>query len=320
MTNRIGTTDFVRMLRSKFHDYRRQHFDGKDNLFQPRPEGDAVVFLKEHAAANLLIPPFANTEQQNRIVGMIATAQRHRHFGSMQSSQAIAQSVFGTISAFNSLPMLANVIAQDGRQAFGPVLDNTALYMEQAINTLGEPRPTSIDVWLEGSYRVAVECKLAEAEFGTCSRPRLKAGKAEHCDGNYAQQNKRMERCALTAINVTYWNYLGNAFGWASDTDHRPCPLDFTYQLARNVLAACVKDSNLDFSNGHALILYDQRNPTMAAGGKGHSQWRAAHEAIKAPSALRRLSWQAFVAQWPNDRALNWLKQELDAKYGIRPS
>jgi hypothetical protein len=320
MTDRVATADFVRMLRGKFHDYRRLHFDGNDNMFEPRPEEDAVVFLKEHAAANLLVPPFASKEQFARIVGMIPTAQRHRHFGSMQSSQAIAQSVFGTISAFNCLPLLANIVAEDGRQAFGPTLDKAVLYMERAINTLREPRPTSIDVWLEGSYRVAVECKLAEVEFGTCSRTRLKAGKAEHCDGNYTQQNGRIERCALTAINVTYWKYLGNAFGWASDIDHRPCPLASTYQLARNVLAACVKDGNLDFGNGHALVLYDQRNPTMASGGKGDEQWRAAYEAVKAPGALRRLSWQVFVAQWPNDRALNWLKQKLDAKYGIRPS
>jgi hypothetical protein len=173
---------------------------------------------------------------------------------------------------------------------------------------------------LEGPYRVAIECKLAEVEFGTCSRTRLKADKPEYCNGDYTQQNGRTERCALTAINVTYWNYLGNAFGWASDIDHRPCPFKSTYQLVRNVLAACVKDGDLDFDTGHALILYDQRNPTMASGGGGDSQWRAASKAIKAPGALRRLSWQAFVAQWPNDRALNWLKEELDAKYGIRPS
>jgi hypothetical protein len=86
--------------------------------------------------------------QRDRIVGIIPTAQRHRHFGSMQSSQAIAQSVFGTISAFGCLPLLADVAAEDGMPAFGPILDNTTLIMEHSIKTLGEPRPTSIDVWL----------------------------------------------------------------------------------------------------------------------------------------------------------------------------
>jgi Restriction Endonuclease associating with ARP len=269
MTDRAGATDFVRMLRANFREYRRQHFDEKDNMF--RSEGDAVVFLKEHGAANLLVPPFATKEQHDRIVAMIPTNQRHRHFGSMQSSQAIAQSVFGTIESFNCLPLLANVIEEDGRQAFSPASEKTTLHMEREIDFFGEPRPTSIDVWLEGPYRVAIECKLAEVEFGTCSRTRLKSDKAEHCDGDYAQQNSRTDRCALTAINVTYWNYLGDTFGWASDIDHRPCPLKSTYQLARNVLAACVKDGALDFDNSHALILYDQRNPTMALGGKGIS-------------------------------------------------
>jgi hypothetical protein len=35
------------------------------------------------------------------------------------------------------------------------------------VATLGEPRPTSIDVLLtKGTHRVAVECKFTEAEFG----------------------------------------------------------------------------------------------------------------------------------------------------------
>src|SRR5450756_285190 len=115
-TSTPGMADFVHTLRAKFRDYRRQHFEGRENMF--RTGGDAVVFLKEHAAANLLIPPFASNEQRDQIVGMIPTTQRHRHFGSMQSSQAIAQSVFGTIASFNCLPLLANVTADDGRQAF----------------------------------------------------------------------------------------------------------------------------------------------------------------------------------------------------------
>jgi hypothetical protein len=135
ITNRAGTADFIRMLRAKFRDYRRQHFDGKDNMF--RSGGDAVVFLKEHAAANLLVPPFASKEQRDRIVDMIPTNQRHRHFGSMQSSQAIAQSVFGTIASFNCLPSLTNVIAEDGRQAFSSALEKTTLYLERKVNFLG---------------------------------------------------------------------------------------------------------------------------------------------------------------------------------------
>jgi hypothetical protein len=37
--------NFVRLLRGKFHEYRREHFAGKDHIFQPRSDEDAVVFL-----------------------------------------------------------------------------------------------------------------------------------------------------------------------------------------------------------------------------------------------------------------------------------
>jgi hypothetical protein len=40
---------------------------------------------------------------------------------------------------------------------------------------------------------------------------------------------------------------------------------------------------------------------------------------LKVPDVLRRLSWQAFIAQWPKDEVLDWVKEELGAKYGLRP-
>ena len=130
-----------------------------------------VVFDRGHVAENLLIPPTASAQDRRRIIDLIPQAQRHRHFGSMQSSQALAQSVFGTITILNRLPLMSAIVAEDGRAAFGPNLDESKLEPEKAIQTLGEPRRTSIDMWFEGPYRVAVECKLSEVDFGTCSRP-----------------------------------------------------------------------------------------------------------------------------------------------------
>ena len=44
------------------------------------------------------------------------------------------------------------------------------------------------------------------------------------------------------------------------------CPLQGTYQLARNVLAACVQpDGTVDANSGHALVIYDDRNPAAHA-------------------------------------------------------
>jgi hypothetical protein len=240
----------------------------------------------------------------------------------MRSSQALAQSVFGAIGVLNRLPLMSGISAECGRAAFGPKLDESQVILEKEIQTLGEPRRTSVDVWLDGPYRAAIECKLSEVNFGTCSRPRLRPSNplfAKYCDGNYTRQGGRTERRPLTTIGVRYWEYTPELFGWPSDTDHRKCPLASTYQLVRNVLAACVDETGaLDTKRGHALIIYDARNPTMLPDGKGDCQWHSVLSALTKPNLLRRLSWQNFISQWPSDPVLDWLKEELDAKYGLR--
>ena len=71
------------------------------------------------------------------------------------------------------------------------------------VSWLGEPRPTSIDVCFESpQYRIAVECKLSEIVFGTCSRLRLPRDNPSYCDGSYTIQHGRRARCALTEIGV----------------------------------------------------------------------------------------------------------------------
>lgn len=323
MAESPATSAYLARLRAGFWAYRQSRFQGQDHLFEPRPEGDAVVFHQDHRSANLLVPPFATQKQRDQIIGLIRPGQRQRHFGSMQSSQALAQSVFGAIQVLGHDAVLANMVAEDGRPAFGPSPDAARMRLEEPVRWLGEPRPTSVDVWLGGPDRVAIECKLAESDFGTCSRPRLtpkdKSYEAQHCDGTYTPQRDRRTRCALTEIKVRYWDHMGELFGWASDIDHRPCPLASTYQLARNAMAACVDDDgNLAVDRGHALIVYDQRNPTMASWGTSHGQWQKATSASRVPGVLRRISWQAFMAQLPKDAWLDWLREELDAKYGLR--
>jgi hypothetical protein len=200
---------------------------------------------------------------------------------------------------------------------------HTRLELEKDIHTLGErpPRTTSVDVWLQGGYCVAIECKLAELEFGTCSRPRRKLGNEGYCDGSYTIQNNRKNRCSLTESGIEYWKYTNELIAWSSEIDHPLCPLNKTYQLVRNILAACVDDNReLRTDRGHALVIYDQRNPAMAVDGRGENAWRKVYDSVRDRRILRRLSWQCFIAQWPNDPKLNWLKEELGAKYGLLPA
>jgi hypothetical protein len=318
-------SSYLAELRTTFATYRDASFPDKGDWFEPRAHGGAVVFKKEHRDCNLLIPPCAVAEHQ-RIVGTIPKSKRHKHFGSMQSSQALAQSVFGVIDTLGRLPRLEMVTAEDGRPAFGPSLKQSRLEFEKEMTTLGEGTrgATSVDVWFEGRYRVAVECKLAEAEFGTCSRTRLKKTDerftTQFCDGSYTKQLGRRQRCTLSELNISYWKHAGRAFGWSADLDHRCCPLKDTYQIARNVLAACVtSDHQFDEKIGHALIIYDLRNPTISNDGRGEHQWRRAYGAIQSSGTLRRLSWQSMIGQWPRDEILDWLRARLNDKYGLQP-
>jgi hypothetical protein len=159
-------------------------------------------------------------------------------------------------------------------------------------------------------------------KFGTCSRLRLTpqdaAYSANHCDGSYTHQRGRLSRCSLTEVGVQYWRHLDEIFGWNADVDHHPCPLAFTYQLARNVLAASV-DSCGSFqpTAGHTLIIYDDRNPAMLKGGEGDRQLTDTQDGLRFAGILRRVSWRNFMAQWPSHPVLDWLQAEANAKYGF---
>jgi hypothetical protein len=295
-----------------------------DQLDGGRRHGRPPVLKSEFAEKNVLVPP--NGTHANEIRAAIEPSQRHRHFASLRSSQALAQSVFGTIGAFGCLDLLTEVTAEDGRPAFFKNSRDWTLSLEHEVDTLGEPRPTSIDVLLSGpNHRIVVECKFMESDFGTCSRPRLKPGEAsyakQHCDGSYRVQAGRTKRCALSEIGVRYWDYLPQLFNWPSDRDHEPCPFGDVYQLARNALAAVVTpNGTIDPAQGHALILYDARNPAFQAGGEADRQWEAALAACLIPGLMRRMSWQRlliFIAGAPD---LAWLVDDLREKYALSPN
>ena len=285
-----------------------------------RRQGRPPVLQPEFAAMNVMVPP--DGTHAAAIRGAVAPEQRHRWFHSMRSSQALAQSVFGAAAAFDRLDVLEGIAAECGRPAFFTDSSNWGLELEHAVNTLGERVPTSIDVLLRGpAQRVAVECKLMEREFGKCSRPDLDTDHPSYCDENYRVQAGRSERCALTEIGILYWQYLPRLFDWPADRDHEPCPFGAVYQLARNALAACfTADGGFDPKRGHALIVYDARNPAFQSGGEAERQWRDALAACRAPGLLRRISWQRLAAAFAPAPDLAWLAAGLRAKYGIEHS
>lgn len=288
-----------------------------------RQQGRPPVLKPEFAAMNVVVPPGGSHADEIRAA--IAPDQRHRHFASLRSSQALAQSVFGGIAAFGRLDLLRDITAECGRPAFFTDHTGWTLGFEHEVEVLGEPRPTSIDVLLSGpDRRVAVECKFTETAFGTCSRPSLGPRDAgyptQRCDGNYHAQAGRNERCALTTIGVRYWDHLPSLFAWPADRDHEPCPFGAVYQLARNAIAAVVTpEGHVDLDWGHSLTLYDARNPAFQAGGEADRQWETAVAACLVPGLLRRVSWQRMLAFIVTAPDLAWLAEALQGKYAIAP-
>ena len=318
--------DYLSAVVHRFWDYAEREFGDRPELFDrsERSPNRSPVFVGGAAEHNLLYPPSAEPNVRQAIVASVPTSERHRHFASMRSSQALAQSVFGSLAALGKAGALAGLTADDGLPT---VRSGVTVRMEYLVEHLGEPRSTSVDVWLDdGEQRVAVECKFTEREFGRCSRPTLRPGRnanyeRDHCDGTYTRQRGRRARCSLTERGVRYWQYLPGLFDWSADRNMTPCPLDGTYQLARNVLATCVRpDGMVDADGGHALVIYDDRNPCFLPGGEAARQWQAATAALVKRPLLRRCSWQRLVARLADDSDLAWLVNDLAAKYGIEPS
>ena len=316
--------DYLSAVVHRLWDYAEREFGDRPELFDrsERSTRRPPKFVAGASEHNLLLPPSEPVRQT--IVTSLPACERHPQFGSMRSSQALAQSVFGSLAALGKADALARLTDDDGLPT---VRSRMRVQLEHVVHHLGEPSPTSVDVWLDnGEQRVAVECKFTESEFGQCSRPGLQPDRdrnyeRDHCDGSYTRQRGRRARCSLTETGVRYWQYLPTLFDWPADRDLKPCPLDGTYQLVRNILAACVlPDGTVDIEGGQVLVIYDDRNPAFLPGGKARRQWEAATGALGVRPLLRRCSWQRLVSYLEDDRELAWLVNGLAAKYGIVPS
>ncbi len=324
----MNYNEYVAALIDNLWAYAEQEFGDRLELLERshRDERRPPKFKKLAADHNLLCPPNASESIQQAIRGAVPAKKRHQHFASMRSSQALAQSVFGGLMALNKVGVLRGLETDEGLPAlFDGVADSTVT-LEYAIDYLGEPRPTEVDVWFEGAKRVAVECKFTEREFGRCSRPELNQSRhrnyeRDHCVGNYTHQRGRTSRCSLTEIGVRYWEYMPSLFGWSAEVDARPCPLRDRYQLARNILAACVRpNGGIDLNAGHALVIYDARNPEFRPGGKADHQWVETKQSLRKSDLLRRCSWQQLIGHLSRDSELDWLVQQLGAKFCLEPS
>ena len=221
--------DYLSAVVDRFWAYAEREFGDRPELFErsERSPKRSPVFGVGAAEHNLLYPPRAEPKLRHAIVTSLPTSERHRHFASMRGSQALAQSVFGSLAVLGKAGVLAGLSSDDGLPT---VRSGVTVQMEYRVEHLGEPTSTSVDVWLDdGEQRVAVECKFTEREFGRCSRPTLRSGRnanyeRDHCDGSYTRQRGRRTHCSLSEIGVRYWQYLPELFDWSGGPEHDTMP------------------------------------------------------------------------------------------------
>jgi hypothetical protein len=317
--------DYKIELIQRYWEYQRGQFPDCHHYFE-RPfaqDGRPPVFLAHQAWRNVIWDPDATENTKEKLSKLISEGNHHKWFRSMNSSQALALSILGNLSVYDSLDCLSDLKDDEGENLFGEKqIFSEPFLMEHKIYYLGEPHQTSLDGYISGKYRIAIECKFTELEVGTCSRPRLKPVdsnyETQYCDGTYSIQKQRKHRCALTETGVLYWKYLPAFFKWGDDFDLNPCPLRKNYQLVRNILAAGVKeDGSVSIENGHVILIYDERNPAFMSQGVGFTAYAETRVSLKQPGMLRKCSWQRITRHIRQKNIFPWLSDQLMMKYGL---
>ncbi|MGO8670730.1 MAG: PGN_0703 family putative restriction endonuclease [Capsulimonadaceae bacterium] len=296
---------------TRLWQYRSSRFAGNADYFdRPGRTGSRPpVFVKEHRSDNVLVD--RADPRHAHVLNSVPREARHVWYGSMKSSQALAQSYFGTLHVYGQLNLISRLMGDDGSPLF-PESDNIQLERCVARKVFGEApqSPTTIDVAFignpsvmhNGHILVAVECKFSEDGTGKCSK-----GMAAPDDS----------QCRITEARVRYWKFIPELFNWTPDVTCGTCLVKERYQLVRNVLAVAVQDWNTIDTSGHAVLVYDERNPEFQSGGSGMQAWTSVKEALKKPAMLQRCSWQQLVACLDGVAELAWLRGELCAKYGL---
>ena len=325
----IGTDEKIKNykaeLNQRYWEYQKEEFPNWEEYLEKSfaQNGRPPVFLAHEAWRNIIINPKASEQEKVALFGLIPEGEHHKWFRSMNSSQALALSILGNLAVHNSFEYLSDLQDDEGNNLFGSAqITSSNFLMEHRIDYLGEHRHTSLDGYISGGYRVAIECKFTETEVGTCSRPRLTPADpnfgSEFCNGTYSQQWGRDERCPLTGSGVLYWQYIPAFFKFGNDADLDPCPLNKNYQLVRNVLAIGVNENgSVSTEDGHAILIYDERNPAFMKDGHGLISYSEIITALKPPDMLRKCSWQKITDCIRQNKILPWLTDQLAIKYGL---
>ena len=119
------------------------------------------MFVGGAAEHNVLYPPHAEPNVRQTIVTSVPTSERHRHFASMRSSQALAQSVFGSLAALGKAGVLAGLTTDDELPTVRSGVTVQMEYLVEHLAARGESRS------YEGSTQSIRRTTLTRMAMGT---------------------------------------------------------------------------------------------------------------------------------------------------------
>ena len=163
----------------------------------------------------------------------------------IQSSQAVVIDVFGLLKQSPNKNLLINTLFNKSGEDWNIEFE----YIDKKL--LNEKKSTQIDIILSSSESIIlIESKFTEDDSGECSQH------PKQCNGNYEEQtnpkNNQQNKCALTAKNIKYWEYIPKIYKLNSNENYCPCPFKKNqYQIMRNLCfgIALSEKKNIDVDN-----------------------------------------------------------------------
>ena len=113
--------DYKADLNQRFWEYQKSQFPSWQDFFE-RPYAQderPPVYLASESWRNVVINPTASQEEIDRLLVLVPEGEKHRWFRSMNSSQALAQSILGNLAIHDSLHYLSEIKDDEGQYLFG---------------------------------------------------------------------------------------------------------------------------------------------------------------------------------------------------------
>ena len=106
---------------NRYWTYQRLTFPQVADYFERpfAPDGRPPVFVVQQAWHNVIPKPSATQEEISRLLNLLPSWKRHKWFRSMNSSQALAQSVLGNLAVYDKLDCLAELNDDEGEPLLG---------------------------------------------------------------------------------------------------------------------------------------------------------------------------------------------------------